>query len=119
MYSTTSGPTGVAAPNVALTTSSGAKLAITANAQVKPGAAEARASCDLSLDGIGSLDHQEITVPAGVTGANPGGQSLTLIGAGTASGSGVVRVQCFASAGDVTFSDIRIQAIAVDNLVVQ
>jgi len=120
MYTATSGTTGVTAPNVAVTTSSGAKLAITANVQVNPAPAtpapgESRAACEVTLDGA-SLDQQEVTVPAALPSPapNPGGQTITLVGTGTASGSGVVRVQCSAVAAGVTFSNVRIQAISVD-----
>jgi hypothetical protein len=117
MYTASSGTTGVSAPNVAVTTTSGGNLAITANIQVNPAPApdESRAVCEVTLDGT-SLDQQEVTVPAALPSPapNPGGQTITLVGTGTASGSGVVRVQCSAVAAGVTFSNVRIQAISVD-----
>jgi hypothetical protein len=112
MYTSASGATGVTGPNVALATAPGANLAITANVQVdRATGATGLARCELTLDGT-ILDGQQVTVPVSAV-ANTGGETLTLVGTDTAAGSGVVRVQCFAT-NSATFSDLRIQAISLD-----
>jgi hypothetical protein len=110
------GATGTSEVNETLATSSGATLAITANVQVRSAPAEARVACDLTLDGATpALDHQEATVPGG--SATTDGRTITLVGTETATGDGLVRLQCSAqNAAAVTFSDVRIQAIQVDAL---
>ena len=112
LFRSATGPTGATSVNETVATSAGASLAITTNVQVRPDStADARALCELTLDGV-VLDLQDVTVPPGVS--TTGGQTITTVGTETATGPGLVRLQCSANDPDVTFSDVRIQAIEVD-----
>jgi hypothetical protein len=120
MYRTT-GTGATATPTVQLATTPGAKLAITTNAQIQPAGttgATGSALCSVSLDGT-ILDTQQVTVPPGVA-PSAGGQTVTLVAAGTASsstGGGLVLVQCNASNG-ATFLEVAVQAIRVDEITI-